>query len=297
MRETGIKPVFLFILFFLLLAISGQVNAEKQKNLVYVGIPPQAYLVERIAGGLVEAGILLAPGKSPATYEPTPKDIAGLASADGYFMIGVPFELKLMDKIQALAGDLKIIDTRKGVTLRPMAEHHHDPHIQHEGNNDPHIWLDPKLALAQCRTIGDGLKDIYPQYAEIFEDNLIKIENDLRITDSTISSLLDKYKGEAFYIFHPSLGYFADRYGLRQIAVETAGKEPGARELASLITQAKRDGIKAILVQQEFSSKTAQAIANEIDGKVITVNPLSRDYLNNLLSLAESIGDAMAGSK
>jgi len=152
------------------------------------------------------------------------------------------------------------------------------------------------LVMVQCRTICDGLKEIYPEHAELFENNLKAMEKDLHEADSSIAFILEKYKGKAFYIFHPSLGYFAHRYGLKQIAVETAGKEPGARELAELITQAKRDKIKAILVQQEFSSKTAQAIASEIGGKVVIINPLSRDYLNNLKAMAESIRAAMAGN-
>ena len=94
------------------------------------------------------------------------------------------------------------------------------------------------------------------------------------------------------YVFHPSYGYFADAYGLRQIAVEMGGKEPGARQLARLIHRAKEDGVRVIFVQPQFSKSSARTIAEAIGGAVVPLDPLARDYLENLERMARDIEKA-----
>jgi len=266
---------------------------------VYVGIAPQAYFVERIAGNntLIEVSVLLAPGQSPATYDPTPKNMAGLSKADVYFLTGLPFERKLIEKVSGMIKDFNVVDTREGIALRQMEEYYHepDPHGHHgqKGARDPHIWLDPQLVKIISRNISDELGRLDPAHAGEYEGNLKKFEVDLDKVDSTITEMLAPYNGSFFCVFHPTFGYFADRYGLKQMAVEAAGKEPGAGKMVDMVKMAKKDGIGTIIVQPEFSSKSAEAIAREIGGKVVTVNPLARDYLNNLVLMAESIRDAL----
>ena len=298
MQKNGLTVLAFIFLLMALISCAGE--ETRPKILVYVGIPPQAYFVERIVGNQpsVEIRVLLPPGKSPATFEPTPKDMSGLSQADLYFLMGVPFEISLMEKASDIIARLNVIDTRQNIPLRSIAGHvHHEEGYVHEQTDDPHTWLDPQLVKMQARNICSALQKLDPDRAEAYASNLKAFELDLDKTDSTVAAMLQPYYGKTFYVFHPSFGYFADRYGLRQEAIETEGKEPGARELAKLINEAKESGINTILVQREFSSKTAEAIAEEIDGRVIVVDPLARDYLNNLILLAGNIADAMAEGK
>ena len=66
-------------------------NTEGKIN-VFVSILPQKYLVERIGGNRVDVSVMVKPGLSPETYEPTPKQMAALNTARIYFRIAVPFE-------------------------------------------------------------------------------------------------------------------------------------------------------------------------------------------------------------
>ena len=102
-------------------------------------------------------------------------------------------------------------------------------------------------------------------------------------------------QGKTLLVFHPSYGYFADAYGLKQIAVEMGGKEPGARQLARLIDRAKEDGVRMIFVQPQFSKGSARTIAEAIGGAVVPLDPLARDYLENLERMARDINRAFAG--
>ena len=96
-----------------------------------------------------------------------------------------------------------------------------------------------------------------------------------------------------FFVFHPAFGYFARAYGLEQVAVETGGREPSPKQLATLINQAKHEKVKVIFVQPQFSSKTARTIAKAISGVVIPIDPIDKDYLKNLETISEKINEAL----
>lgn len=89
---------------------------------VFVGITPQKYFVDRIGDGYVETEVLLPPGRTEHTYEPTPQQMAALGKAKLYFEMGLPFEARILEKASAMYPSLKVVDTRKGITLMPMTE-------------------------------------------------------------------------------------------------------------------------------------------------------------------------------
>jgi zinc transport system substrate-binding protein len=280
------------------------------KITAYVCILPQAYFVKRIGGDHVDVSVLVGPGRSPATYEPTPKQITGLAKAKVFFRIGVPFENAIMQKIASAFKELKVVDTRQGIRRRKMKEPHGHGHAQdvehsdeshkHEhgsGEYDPHIWLDPLLVKVQAQTISRALCKLDPANANDYRRNLDEFLSDLDRTHGEISKTLAPVKGKEIFVFHPAYGYFTDRYGLTQIAVEMGGKEPSARQLATLIDSARDKGVKAIFVQPQFNRRNAQIIAGAVGAQVISLDPIARDYLNNLKEMAIKIRTALKGRK
>lgn len=279
-------------------APSAQIPAAGKIH-VFVSIMPQAYFAERVGGSALDIEVLVAPGQSPATFEPTPKQMAALSGADVYFRVGLPFEDRLLQRIAAINDRLLVIDTRKGIELRSMDEggdetnaHEHN----HHGRPDPHIWLDPRLVKIQARTMADGLIRLDSTQTAAIEKNLGEFHSDLEQIDSTIAEILAPLKGRKLFVFHPSYGYFAEAYGLEQVAVETGGKEPAARQLAELIDRAIKDSVRVIFVQPQFSRRSAETIARAINGAVVPLDPLARDYLDNLGRMARAIERALAGN-
>lgn len=274
------------------------------KPIVFVSILPQAYLAERIAGEHIDVEVLVGPGQNPHTYEPTPKQMTRLSQAKVFLRVGVPFEDVLLPKLSANA-QLRVVDTRKGISLIPMAEHHdegaadHDSHAgsahqEHHGNElDPHIWMSVRLAKAQARTIGEALVEIDPTHKTDYEKNLRALEADLDRLDAQVTESLASLKGKTFFVFHPAFGYFAQDYGLRQEAVETGGKTPGPRHIKELIDRAKSQGVRVIFVQPQFSDQAAKTIAEQIGGVVVAIDPLSKDYIQNLQEMARKIREAL----
>jgi zinc transport system substrate-binding protein len=253
----------------------------------FVSILPQAYFVERIGGQHVTVHVLVGPGQSPATYEPSPQQMAALAESQVYFRIGTPFEEAFIGKIASAFKSLEIIDTRQGVPLR---------YFQRTGDKqipDPHIWLDPKRVKIQAQTISKALRRLASTYAEDFENNLRTFHRDLDRVDAKIAEALASVKGERFYVFHPAFGYFAESYGLQQMAIEIEGKEPSAKQLADLIDRAKKDNVRVIFVQPQYAKKDAEAVAKAIGGAVVPMNPLPRDYLTSLQEIATILRDGL----
>lgn len=282
------------LIFFL---SDGNVDAKSTKSdvekiKVFVSILPQAYFVERVGGDRVDVSVMVGPGQSPVTYEPMPRQMVELGKAKLFFRIGVPFEDVWMDRISRAHPEIKMIDTRRGIQLIPMKTHHRHEDTQHaegrRGRKDPHIWLSLKLAKIQAENICDALISVDAVCREYYRENLKAFHDDLDKLDGEITQNLKGLGARKFMVFHPAWGYFARDYGLDQIPVEIGGKDPGAKELANLIEEAKNDGIKIIFVQKQFSEKSAEAIAAAIKGRIIQIDPLARDYLNNMKMIADT---------
>ena len=273
--------------FFTMLFTTQIAFAKTNKINIFVSILPQSYFVERVGGDLVDVEILVGPGKSPATYDPTSKQMAKLGEARIYFRIGVPFEKGFINKLEGLNKNLRIVDTRDGVELRYFQGHNKDS--SHESAiPDPHIWLDPKRVMIQAETICKALSSIAPEKKRFFKDNLNSFIKDLKMLDQKLTEILAPLKGGKFYVFHPAFGYFGDSYGLVQVAVEIEGKSPSAKQLASLIDSAKRDGVRVIFVQPQYARKGVETIAKAIDGAVVPINPLPANYLEEMEGMAKS---------
>jgi zinc transport system substrate-binding protein len=272
----------------LMLASLGSTASAGQ--VVFTSIPPQKWLVESLAGDLVQTGVLLPPGASPATYEPTPKQMAALDRSQLYLRIGVPFENSLLDKISSLMPELQIVDCRVGVELEPMdsSAHYHAP-----GATDPHIWLDPERMKIIARNTATALKDLLPVKAPMIEERLDTLTRDLDETDHRVAAALAPLTGRRVIVFHPSFGYFTRRYGLIQTAIEFDGKAPSARRLASIVEEMGTRQARALFVQPQFSRSSATRVARALDCEIIELDPLAGNYLTNLEHMARQIAGAL----
>lgn len=275
--------------------------------IVTVSIAPQRYFVERIAGEGVDVNVMVEPGASPATYEPKPEQLAALSQSAAYFSIGVPFENVWLDRIAEANPEMRIVDTAAGIERVPIEAHSHEAgadedHSDDEGDDhdhaggapDPHIWLSPSLVKVQARTIAEALIDLDPDRQAAYEANLDAFLADIEDLEGTIEEALSGVESRKFLVFHPSWGYFAEDFGLEQIAIEVGGQEPSARELAELIALAEEEEIRVVFAQPEFSAEDATTIAEEIGGEVIMVSPLAEDWLNNMSKVADTFAEALS---
>lgn len=250
---------------------------------VFVTLPPQAYFVERLGGDQVVVDVLLAPGRSHHTYEPTPQDLVRLSKSEVYFRIGAPFENALATKLAFTLDEIEIVNTQDQVELVQVSE------SDGEGKPDPHFWLDPVRMKSVAQVMAETLIRLRPESAVVFRENLRVLELDLETLDQNLETKLAPYRGQSVYVFHPAYGYLLNRYGLKQVAIERDGKEPGPRDLAFILDQMKANQVRVLFVQPQFSPRTAKTLSESLDLAVVTLDPLARDYIANLESIGESI--------
>lgn len=285
------------LIFFTLLVIfaltasalsCGQEEASDKIGVV-VTLQPQAEFVENVGGELVKVTVMVPPGASPHTYEPTPGQMTEAARARMYAKVGsgVEFELVYMDKIVAVNKNMLVVDCSRGVQLIEMSEENE------HGAMDPHIWVSPRNARIMVQNICEGLTQVDPENRAYYEMNRDTYLNKLDEIDEEISDELTDVQNRAFIVFHPSWGYFASDYNLEQIAIEVDGKEPSAQDIARVIEEAEKRNIKVVFASPQFNPQSAEVIAREIDGRVILIDNLDRDYIENMQAVLNELSQAM----
>jgi len=281
-------------------ASEGAAEAAAQGPLeVFASIPPQAGILEAIGGEHVRVHVLVQPGQEPHTYEPTPRQIAALGTARLYFRIGLPFEGALLARIGSSRPDSTIVDMGAGVPRRFLAGGADAPDTRaapqghdHAGEADPHIWLSPISLPLLARNAARSLAAIDPLHAETYARNLAAYEGRVAAVHQRLAELLAPCRGRAFYVFHPAFGYFADAYGLEQVAVEREGKPPSPRQLAELIGRARGEGVKVVFVQPQFDPRSASSVAAGIGGKVVALDALAEDAVASIELIGLRIAEA-----
>jgi zinc transport system substrate-binding protein len=296
----GMLSVNELIVFILLIIFFYRPALAADPMPVFVSINPQKYFVQQIGKDLVNIQVMVPPGASPATYEPKPRQMADLSKTKTYFAIGVPFENAWLDKIAAANPDMTVVHTDDGIKKIPMATHHHNAEeAHHEAGThehrglDPHIWLSPPLVKIQASTIMKTLQKLDPSHRAEYQSNYRQFVAQIDELHNELKMIFKNKQGLQFMVFHPSWGYFAKAYGLKQVAVEIEGKDPKPAQLKELIENAKEEGIKVIFVQPQFSTKSAQLVAKEIGGQVTLADPLAVNWLANLRDVAQKFEAAL----
>jgi zinc transport system substrate-binding protein len=289
------KSAVLFLIAMLLFGCAPEHQPEPTgKPLIFVSIPPQAGLLRMMVDDHAEVRTLVDETQSPHSYEPTARQLTALGEADVLFTIGAPFEKALLKKIRPLYPDLPIMATGDQVIKRTMPHEHHGGDCTHDhGGKDPHIWLSAENALLIAASMVETLEQIDPDNQTFYQEKYKALHTTLEQLNDDMEEQLAPYHGSRFYVFHPSFGYFADRYGLQQVPIELDGKSPSPRQLAGLIERAQADRVKVIFVQKQFPADSANAVADAIGGEVVPLDPLAEDVVANLKQIAESIAQAL----
>lgn len=284
------------------LLFTGCVDNSTKGNIgILVTIVPQKEMVEAIGGTYVSVSVMVPPGESPHSFEPTPEQMTKVAQAKAYFTVGsgVEFEITHLNTLTEQNPELEVFDCSMGITVLSFDQHYGQENYQGETENgannsaeqgtDPHIWTSPLNFMKMAENVYVGLVQIDPEHEDAYLANYEQYIDQLEQLHENISSVLDPFSGRSFMVYHPAWGYFGDTYQLEQIAIEEDGQQPGPAGVAALIQQAKDLNISVIFVSPQFDISNAQTIADEINGKVIAIDPLMSNYEETLLQLANDM--------
>ncbi len=293
----------------LLLSGCGKPDASAPggKPVVFVSVVPQADFVTRLAGDKVDVQVLVGSGQDPHHYAVEPAQSVALGKAAAFFTVGMPFEESLVEKIKGSGMGIRVYDTAEGIERMAGVphgdeeeeaehegheEHDHDHAHDHGDEQDPHVWTAPLLVKKQAAVIAKGLEEIDPANASFYREGLATFEKELDALHLDLAKELAPFEGRRFYVFHPAFGYFAREYGLEQVPVQIGGQTPTQKELAEFLAHAREDGMRVLFVQPQFDVHAAEMIAKELGAKVVALDPLEGDVLENLRKAAAAIAEA-----
>ncbi len=246
---------------------------------LYVSILPLRSLVQGIVGDDFDIEVLVPPGASPETFEPTPRQFVGLNKARMVFNVGlIDFETTLLAKVEDQA---KVVDLSRGIELIAGTCSHGSHGHTHTHGIDPHVWTSPRALQKMAENAYEAIRKAYPDSVK-YETNYRLLQQELKALDERTAARIAASDVEYFIIYHPALTYYARDYGLRQIAIEADGKEPSAKQLTQLIRQAREDGVRRILYQSQFPASAVEVIARDIDAQYVEVDPLREDVIANI---------------
>lgn len=278
----------IYLLALLLLNACGNTPRKSDKPILTVTIEPLRYFTEAIAGDDYEVVSMVPKGSSPESYDPTPQQMVALNRSEAYLRIGyIGFEQAWMEKLKANCPNLKVFDTSKGVDLIRGEGHWHGDHF-HEGGVEPHIWNSTKNASVMADNIYTALCELNPTNQATYKYRTDSLKQVVSQTEEELRAMLQK-ADSTFLIYHPALSYFARDYGLKQISIEEGGKEPSPAQLKALIETCRKEKAHTIFVQEEFDQRNAQLIADELGVKVVSINPLSYNWKEEMLRVAKAL--------
>lgn len=289
MERKKILIILTLILLLILMAVTtyfytstgNSTGSSDGKIGVVVTVGPQEEFVKRVGGDRVDVTVMVPPGADPHTYEPLPNQMKQVQDAQIYFQVGsgIEFELTWMDKLTSMNSQMKVVNTSAGIQLIPNT-------AENEEGSDPHVWVSPRNAKVMVENIYQTLVQEDPQNKDYYTKNRDEYLKELDELDKNITQTLSGKNNTKIMVYHPAWAYFCKDYNLQQISIESQGKEPTPQGITNLIDQARNDNIKVIFVTPQFSTSNAQVIANEIGGKVVTVDDLSENYLENMKKVA-----------
>ncbi len=272
----------------LFITFSGCKPPHKEaENTLSVSIEPQKYFLEAIVGNKYTINTAIPSGSNPESYDPSPAQMVNIGKSKMFFKVGnLGFENTWLNNISVNNPNLQIIDCSSGI---PILKNNHE----HEGHNhqgsDPHIWSSPSTALVISKNMYNSIIKLDPKNTDYYLSKYKDLEKTILTTDSTIQAYLKEAPCKSFIIFHPALSYFANQYGLTQYSIEVDGKSPTPQQMSDLIKQAKKDNVKVVFVQEEYDQRNAEPIAKELGAEIISINPLSYSWNEELIKIAKAI--------
>jgi zinc transport system substrate-binding protein len=265
------------------------------------------YFVERIAGDAAEVMVMVPSTANPHVYEPKPRQMTRLSRIRAYLAIGVEFERVWLDRFTAANPQMAVFHVDQGVSKRAASDHRHEEGHGHEAHQehgrsrgrghgadrpDPHVWTSPQRVKTIAANIAEALIAVDPDRSGHYRAGLARFQKDLAALDADIEGKLAGRSSDLFLVYHPSWGYFAEDYGLKQLAVETGGGPPKPAQMAETIKIARQADLKVVFVSPRFSPKSAEVIAKALDGRVVAIDPLAENWAAELRRLADALASS-----
>jgi zinc/manganese transport system substrate-binding protein len=265
-------------------------TVEKELNVVTTTLPVTDF-TKAVAGNRAEVTYLLPTNVGPHDYQAKPEDVRTLAQADVLVKNGLGLEEYVEDLVaNANTQNLKIIDTSDGVQTisneeleghehaageEPAGEQAEAGGHEHEGEFNPHIWLDPERAIQQVDNIRNGLIAADPEGKDTYTANAKAYIDKLKALDAELTAALKPYAGKEFVTYHDFAPYFAQRYNLTaKFLVDVPEENPSPQDVKKVMNAVKGSQLKTLLTEPQAAGNPFEALAKDLNVQVSNFDPM-----------------------
>jgi ABC-type Zn uptake system ZnuABC Zn-binding protein ZnuA len=251
---------------------------------VITTVSPLTSITENIGGNRIVLLGIVPDGVNSHNYQPSPSVIKHIESADLIILNGLFLEDTIIKIIETTSDANRSILYLGDMALRKQDWIFDFSFPETKGVPNPHLWLDPLMALNYADLVRNELVKLDPSEAAYYNDNFTKLRTRIEDLDRRILYGIASIpqKNRMLFTYHDSWPYFARRYGMEILgAVQPSDlTEPSAREMAELIELIKRADVPAVFGSQVFPSPVMEQIAKE--SGITFVDDLSDDDLPGL---------------
>ena len=136
-------------------------------------------MIKNVGGDHVEVHSLAPIGSDPHNYDPLPEDLVLTTDADVIFYNGLNLEEgnawfnELVETAGKSGADDNVVRVSEGVEPMLLSSE------EHNGEEDPHAWLDVRNGIKYAENIRETLKKSTLTHADTYEEMLKNILHEL----------------------------------------------------------------------------------------------------------------------
>lgn len=260
----------------------GKQKEDKDVLDIYTTVYPLEYFTETIGGEFVNVETVYPPGTDEHTFDPSQKDIVGMANSDLFFYIGYNLEGFVTKAEPILKGEgVTTVAVGETVSVDEHDEEHDHGETDDDGHDhgsvNPHLWLDPIYSIQMAETVKDELTKQMPEQESYFTLRFNELSDKLKALDKQFAKTIKAGRTNKVIVSHSAYGYWEDRYGLEQIGVTglTSSNEPSQKQLAGIVSMAKDEDLHYVIFEQNISSKLTEIIQKEMGAEALEFHNLS----------------------
>jgi zinc/manganese transport system substrate-binding protein len=219
-------------------------------------------IVHQVGGPDVSVTSLIGPDSDAHVFEPSPDQARLLANAQLFVINGFGFEgwLTRLTRSAQYRGPV-VVATERITPLSTTETGEKTP------SPDPHAWQDPRKGVIYADNITRGLVEVDPKHAEAYRQRFRRYNSELEALDRRIRDDLGTISADKRRVIttHDAFAYYGQAYGVTFLAPEgiSTDSEPSAKTIAALIRQIRREGIKALFLENISDPRLIEELARE----------------------------------
>ncbi|NYT64648.1 zinc ABC transporter substrate-binding protein [Alcaligenaceae bacterium] len=274
-RVYGRLTAALLSVVLLLLAPGVGANEQAPPLNVVASFSILADMVKHVGGQHIALSTIVGPDSDAHTFEPSPRQVKALASAQVLVVNGLNFETWLAGMLQSAQFKGEQVVASAGIVARklnqPELDHGHD-HDHDHGDIDPHAWQSLGNGVIYVQNIAAGLAQADPAHAADYYANASHYIARIQALDQDIKTAIALIPPQRRKVItsHDAFAYFAQAYGIQFISAAGAASqaEPSAKDVAAIIDRVRQEHIAAVFIENVSSAKLVSQIARETGAKV-----------------------------